>query len=566
MKNNTGIPIRKSSLCGFRKIFFLTAVCMAVISVLAVLVIPGLTGRSTRYLNSENSGNSGKESSFVRRAAASKKTFTVGFDANFPPYGYQNDDGEFVGFDLDLAQEVCRRNGWKYVPKPIEWDSKDMALKSGSIDCIWNGFTMNGLEDEYTWSAPYVDNSQVVVVKKSSGIKKLSDLKGKVVAVQAASSALAALTGKDADPANKKLAKSFKTLKQVAEYNSAFLDMDSGLTDAVCLDSGVARFQLEKRGDAYVQLDEVLSTEQYAVGFKKGNFTLRDQVQKTLNSMCDDGTFNKIAKKWGLEKSVCLEETKTMEFKDEKKVSGGQKSGSKSLSSGTSSENASEGNSSSSFGKRLGNICGQLGKGFLSTFAIFILTIIFSLPLGLLVTFVRRSRIKVLQWLARIYISIMRGTPLMLQLLVVCYGPAILFKVKSPYSWPFIAAIIGFSVNYAAYFAEIFRSGIEGVPKGQSEAAEVLGFSKVQTFWHIVFPQMVKRVMPPVTNEIITLVKDTSLAFAIGYAEMFTMAKRIESATASLLPLFVAGVFYYIFNFVVAFVMSKIEKKLSYFE
>ena len=201
-------------------------------------------------------------------------TFTVGFDAEFPPYGYKDDNGEYVGFDLDLAQEVCERNGWNLVKQPIDWDSKDMELSSGSIDCIWNGFTLNGREREYTWSKAYIDNSQVVIVKSGSGIKKLEDLKGKVVIVQADSSALAAFTGEDATEENLALAAQFKTLQQVSDYNSAFMNLESGSADAVCMDMGVAKYQLEQRGNKFTMLDETVSSEQYGIGFKLGNTAL----------------------------------------------------------------------------------------------------------------------------------------------------------------------------------------------------------------------------------------------------------------------------------------------------
>jgi polar amino acid transport system permease protein/polar amino acid transport system substrate-binding protein len=174
-------------------------------------------------------------------------------------------------------------------------------------------------------------------------------------------------------------------------------------------------------------------------------------------------------------------------------------------------------------------------------------------------------RFKPLQWLVKLYISIVRGTPLMLQLLVVFFGPYYLFGVTLSSSYRFYAVIIGFSLNYAAYFAEIYRSGIQAVPKGQYEACTVLGYSRSQRFFKIVFPQMVKNIIPSVTNEVITLVKDTSLAFALSYAEMFTVAKQIAAARTTIMPLFVAGVFYYVFNFIVAFVMERIEKKLNYF-
>ena len=236
------------------------------------------------------------------------KTFTVGFDAEFPPYGYQDENGEYVGFDLDLAAEVCARNGWELVKKPISWDSKDMELETELIDCIWNGFTINGREDKYTWSTPYVDNSQVVVVGKDSGIASYADLAGKIVAVQADSSALAALTENEdgSNEENIALAESFEKLVEVPDYNTAFMNLEAGAVDAIAMDIGVAQYQLEQRGDAFVILDGTLAAEQYGIGFKLGNTELRDAVQKTLDEMAADGTFAKIAEKWGLAQAVCL--------------------------------------------------------------------------------------------------------------------------------------------------------------------------------------------------------------------------------------------------------------------
>ena len=235
----------------------------------------------------------------------SDKQFIVGFDAEYPPYGYKDDNGEYVGFDLALAQEVRARNGWELVKQPIDWDSKDMELNSGSIDCIWNGFTMTGREDDYTWSKPYVDNSIVVVVKEGSGIEKKEDLAGKVIAVQADSSGLAALTDEEDNEENLKLAASFSDLQQVADYNTAFMNLEAGAVDAIVVDIGVADYQLESR-TGFVMLDDKIRTEQYAVGFKLGNEELRDQVQSTLDEMVKDDTFDDIAKKWDLSDMVCL--------------------------------------------------------------------------------------------------------------------------------------------------------------------------------------------------------------------------------------------------------------------
>lgn len=207
----------------------------------------------------------------------------------------------------------------------------------------------------------------------------------------------------------------------------------------------------------------------------------------------------------------------------------------------------------------------QLVGGMGASLLIFVLTLLFSMPLGLVVAFGRMSKFKPLQAIIKFFIAILRGTPLMLQLLVVFFGPFYVFGWHTPRWYRVVAVIIGFSINYAAYFAEIYRSGIESIPKGQYEAAAVLGYNKYQTFFKIIFPQMVKRVLPPVTNEVITLVKDTSLAFVLTYEEMFTVAKQIAAAKSTIMPLFVAGVFYFVFNAVVAFAMERIEKKLSYY-
>lgn len=238
-----------------------------------------------------------------------RTTFTVGFDAEFPPYGYMDENGEYVGFDLDLAAEVCKRQGWELVKQPINWDTKDMELSSGSIDCIWNGFTMNGREDDYTWSSPYIDNSQVFVVAADAGISTKADLAGKVVGVQADSSALAALEDEE-NQENLDLAASFGSLNQFADYNTAFMELEAGSIDALAMDIGVANYQLKQR-EGYVILgdndkNEYLATEQYAIGFLLGNDELKDTVESTLMEMLDDGTFNEIAEKYEVADTVCL--------------------------------------------------------------------------------------------------------------------------------------------------------------------------------------------------------------------------------------------------------------------
>lgn len=229
-------------------------------------------------------------------------TFTVGFDASFPPYGYVSESNEYVGFDLELAAEVCRRQGWEVEYRPIDWDIKDVELASESIDCIWNGFTISeDRKNAYEWTKPYLVSSQVFVTLAGSDILSKSDLSGKLVTVQVASTALEAIES------DEKLMSSLGDFIQVPDYDTAFLYLESGTTDVIIVDIGVANYQIGKRTDySFNILDEALISEQYGVGFLLGNTELRDKVQKSLDEMAEDGTFLEIAKKWGLEDSIVL--------------------------------------------------------------------------------------------------------------------------------------------------------------------------------------------------------------------------------------------------------------------
>ena len=240
----------------------------------------------------------------ANQTANDESTFIVGFDAEFPPYGYKDDSGNYTGFDLDLAKEVCERNNWTFKAQPIDWDAKDAELDSGSIDCIWNGFTIDGRENDYTWSNAYFDNKQIFVVKSDANIKSIADLSGKTVETQKDSSALAALQGD-----NKTIADTFGTLTEVADYNTAFMDLESGACDAVAMDIGVAEYDIKNKdnsGDFQI-LNESITTEKYGIGFKKGNDALKDQVQSTLDEMFKDGTVAKIAEKYGISQDALIQ-------------------------------------------------------------------------------------------------------------------------------------------------------------------------------------------------------------------------------------------------------------------
>lgn len=249
------------------------------------------------------------------QAGIEDKTLIVGFDAEYPPYGYMDENGEYTGFDLELAQAVCDLEGWELEKKPINWDSKDMELNSGSIDCIWNGFTINGREDDYTWSDSYLNNEQVMVVAADSGIEKLDDLAGKNVVVQAASAALDALNSDD----NKDLTASFASLTENPDYNTAFMNLDSGAADAIAVDIGVAKYQLSQREEGkYVILDEPIQSEQYGIGFKKGNDELKDTVWEEVLKLYDAGEVDKLAEKYEVADMLCIgDDEKSDDKKDD---------------------------------------------------------------------------------------------------------------------------------------------------------------------------------------------------------------------------------------------------------
>lgn len=257
-------------------IALLTMACVACLS--AVL----LTGCSSQQ--SESSDGNPPDNKLV-----------VGFDKSYPPYGFVDENNEYTGFDLDMAKEVAERNGWEVQLEAIDWDAKDSLLNQGSINCIWNGFTMEGREDNYTFSEPYMLNEQVVVVKKDSGIKTFADLEGKTVVTQADSAALDVLSDEEGQKA---VADTFKELQTLPDYNNAFLQLEAETVDAVACDLSIAAYQMSANPDVYVQLEEPLSSEHYAVGFKKGDDALAAKVTDTLKEMYNDGTIEELVKKY----------------------------------------------------------------------------------------------------------------------------------------------------------------------------------------------------------------------------------------------------------------------------
>ena len=269
----------------------------AVMASAMVLSLAACGGAKTETTAAETTAEKKEETTTAGTTAAETAeaaggTLIVGFDQDFPPMGFVGDNGEYTGFDLDLAKEVASRLGLEYKAQPVAWDSKDMELESGNIDCIWNGFTITGREDDYTWTTPYMANKQVFFVANDSDIKSQADLAGKVVEVQADSSAEAALKE------NQDLANTFGQLLTTPDYNTAFMDLEQGAVDAVAMDVIVAGYQIKQRNADFKILDDSLSEEEYGVGFKKGNTELRDKVQGALEEMAADGTLAKISDEW----------------------------------------------------------------------------------------------------------------------------------------------------------------------------------------------------------------------------------------------------------------------------
>ena len=271
---------------------FVSAALAAVMALSMTACGSSNSSAETTAADTEAAESQAEETTAEEAKTTDGGTLIVGFDQDFPPMGFVGDDGEYTGFDLELAQEVAKRLGLEYKAQPIAWDSKDMELESGNIDCIWNGFTMTGREDDYTWTEPYMANQQVFVVANDSDINSQADLAGKIVEVQADSSAEAAL--KEAP----ELTATFKELLTTADYNTAFMDLEQGAVDAIAMDVIVAGYQIQQRNADFKILDDSLSEEEYGVGFKKGNTELRDKVQSTLEEMAEDGTLQEVSEKW----------------------------------------------------------------------------------------------------------------------------------------------------------------------------------------------------------------------------------------------------------------------------
>ncbi|MDR2074059.1 MAG: ABC transporter permease subunit [Oscillospiraceae bacterium] len=464
---------------------------------------------------------------FSFKTAALKSEIIVGLDINVPPMGFLSESNEIVGFDIDLAKEVFSDK--KVTFQPIDWDAKELELNSCKIDVIWNGMSKTPeREQNMLLTRPYMKNRQIVIVNKNSAINKLEDLQNKTVCVQKGS------TGSDAFK-NHEISNQTKNIIELENMLNCLNEVETLKSDATVVDEIVAKYYLNGKGlsGSFKILNQEISTEDYVIAVKKGNTELKDKIERGLLTLKESGKAEEISQKWF--------GTNLFFWEDLELTSTEASNTSKDLS------------------------LKPIIQGLWVTFKIFLFTIIFSIPLGLILCVLQNSRRKILKLLLKIYINIVRGTPLLLQLFFVFYGlpyvPVIggYLTIKDR----FLAGILTFVFNYAAYFIEIFRSGFLAVDKGQNEAAQVLGFSKTQALFKILLPQVLRITLPTICNECVTLVKDTALIFAIGVPELLSNTKNLVNSTANISSYIITGAIYLVICMIIVQIFRKLEIKFS---
>lgn len=446
------------------------------------------------------------------------ETFVVGLDDTFAPMGFRNEEGELIGFDIDLSAEVAERLDYHFVYQPIDWSTKEQELNGGNIDMIWNGYGITPeREEQVLFSDVYHEDTQIVVTSSDTEpIESLEDLKGLTVTTQSSSTSLRIMEENWPEDVYNELG----DLVLYPNYNNSFLDLEAGRVDAVVVGGVYGNYVVNQRGEENynVFLDES-AVEPLAVGFRKSDTELAEEINTTLQEMRDDGTFQEIYTKWF--------------------GSAGLETNERSI---------------------LVSMLPSLQDGLKLTLGLFAIVFIISIPLGLILAIPRAFGPKIIQGLIEVYVFIMRSTPLLLQLMVVFFGLPYLgigFD-RLP------AAIFAFTINYTAYFIEIFRGGFTSISAGQYESLKVLGIGKVRGFLRIIIPQVLNNVLPALGNEVVALVKDTSLVYMIGLGEILRVASISANTYASLTPYLIVGVIYMIIVGIVTLLLRQAEKQLSY--
>lgn len=446
------------------------------------------------------------------------ETFVIGLDDTFAPMGFRDEQGELVGFDIDLSAEVAERLDYHFVYQPIDWSTKEQELNGGNIDMIWNGYGITpGREEQVLFSDPYIEDTQLVVTSADTEpIESLEDLIGKTVTTQSSSTALQHIEDEWPD----EVSDNFEDLVLYPNYNNSFLDLDAGRVDAVVVGGVYGNYIVNQRGEENynVFLDET-AIEPMGVGFRKSDTELAEEINTTIQEMRDDGTFDEIYASWF--------------------GSGGL-----------------ETQESNIFVSMLPGLM----DGLKLTLGLFAIVFIISIPVGLILAIPRAFGPKIIQGLIDIYVFVMRSTPLLLQLMVVFFGlPYLGISFDR-----FPAAIFAFTINYTAYFIEIFRGGFTSISPGQYESLKVLGIGKVRGFLRIIIPQVLNNVLPALGNEVVALVKDTSLVYVIGLGEILRVASISANTYASLAPYLIVGVIYMIIVGIVTLLLRQAEKQLTY--
>lgn len=456
--------------------------------------------------------------------AENNQEIVVGLDINVPPMGFLDSNGNITGFDIDLAKETFKVLGKEITFQPIDWDSKELELSTGKIDVIWNGLSYTPERAKnMLLTKTYMQNNQVFIVKKGSGISDISDLNQKTVCVQKGSSGETALKNSD-------VGKNFKNITTLENMVNCLSEVRLLKTDTTLADKVTARYYLAKNNleSEFEILSDPLSTENYVVAVKNGNETLKNEIEYGLTKIIENGVAENISKKWFGKNIICFENAEQ-----------------------TSSNSKNKNDSFQT----------QLLGGLLETLKLFIVCFILSFPIGIILAFLRKFG--PLKFLIDIYTNIMRSTPLLLQIFFMFYGLPIMFP-NLKITDRFLIGVTSFVLNYAAYFTEIFRGGLKSIDKNQLEAIKVLQIPKFTAIFKIILPQMFKVCLPSVCNETVSLVKDTALIFSIGIVELLTSAKSIVNETANITAYIATFLIYLAICTTINLIFKWVENKLKF--
>lgn len=447
------------------------------------------------------------------------ESYVIGLDDTFAPMGFRDDNGDLVGFDVDLANAMADLYDWNLDFQAIDWSLKETELNSGNIDMIWNGYGITPeREEQVLFSEPYYMSSQLVVSQAGSGIDELEDLEGKTIATQSGSTALSFMENWPNDLYNRLAEEPVL----YPDYNQVFSDLDAGRVDSLYVGEVYGLYVMNLRGsDQYDYFVDETSTEPMGVGMRFEDEELKEALDAGFQRLKENGTYDQISSKW---------------FGNTEEGGGGEEE------------------------PLLQRIMPSLLNGLKLTVGIFAFVLVVSIPLGFVVAIIRVFGPGWLKAVIEAYVFVMRGTPLMLQLMVVFFG----LPFAGITMGRMTAALFAFVINYTAYFAEIFRGGISSVPRGQYESISVLGIGKFRGFYRVILPQVMKIVMPSVGNEVISLIKDTSLVYVIGIGELLRAGSIASNTYASLIPYLAVGVLYLILTGILTVVLKKTEQSLKW--